>query len=67
MRVNHGGAHVGVTQQLLYRTNVGARLQQMRGKAVSLIPPAELTPYYIQHGIVSGSFACVGAKGLTIV
>ena len=30
--VNHGGADIRVTQQLLHRANIGARLQQVRGK-----------------------------------
>ena len=31
-RINHGGAHIGMAQQLLHRANVVARLQQMRGE-----------------------------------
>ncbi len=32
--VNHRGRHVGVTQQLLNRANVGASLQEVRCKGV---------------------------------
>ena len=35
MCVNHGRTHVTVAQQLLHSTNVCARLEQMRGKAVA--------------------------------
>jgi hypothetical protein len=30
--VDHRGAHVGVTEQLLHSADVGARLEQMRGE-----------------------------------
>jgi hypothetical protein len=35
MGVNHGGAHIAVAQQLLHGANIGACLQQVRGKAVA--------------------------------
>ena len=35
MGVNHGGADIGMPQQLLHRANVVTRLQQMRGKRVA--------------------------------
>ena len=35
MRVNHGGAHIRMAEQLLHRSNVVARLQQMGGKRVA--------------------------------
>lgn len=35
MRVNHGGGYIAVAQQLLNCANVGARLQQVRGKAAA--------------------------------
>ena len=33
--VDHRGLHVAVTQQLLDRTDIGAPLQQMHGKAMA--------------------------------
>ena len=33
--VNHGGGHVSVAEQFLHGTNVVARLQLMRSKAVA--------------------------------
>ena len=35
MRVNHGGAHIRMAEQLLHRANVVTRLQQMCGKRVA--------------------------------
>jgi hypothetical protein len=32
MGVNHGGAHIAVTQQLLHSANVGPSLQQVGGE-----------------------------------
>src|SRR5450755_3347009 len=35
MSVNHRSSHIGVTEQFLHRANIGARLEQMRGKAMA--------------------------------
>src|SRR5712672_564049 len=35
MGVDHRGLHVGVTKKLLYRSDVGARLEQVSGEAVT--------------------------------
>jgi hypothetical protein len=35
MRVNHGGAHIGMPQQFLHRANVVAGLEKMRRKAMA--------------------------------
>jgi len=37
MSVNHGSREIGVTQQFLHGANVGAGLEQMRGKAVAKV------------------------------
>ena len=36
MCVNHRGADIGLTQQLLHRPDVSSSLQQMRGKGMTL-------------------------------
>jgi len=41
MGVDHGGAHIGMAQQLLHRANVVARLQQMRGKRMAQMHAAK--------------------------
>jgi hypothetical protein len=35
MRVDHGGRHIRMPQQLLHRADVGARLQQVRGEGMA--------------------------------
>ena len=35
MRVDHGGRHIAVAEKLLHRADIGARLQQVGGKAVA--------------------------------
>lgn len=35
MGVDHSSRHITVAQKLLHRANIGARLQQVRGKAVA--------------------------------
>ena len=34
MRIDHGG-HIAVAEKLLHRADIGARLKQLRGKAVT--------------------------------
>jgi hypothetical protein len=44
MSVNHGGLHVGVSEQFLHGADVVAGHEQMRCKAMAIIPSAELAP-----------------------